>query len=77
MNNNEQILQKYVNLLSQKTYDCIYLETQLESLDELLQGKDKELERLKKLLDDNNINYDDKDDEVSLSPTEDMIRLLM
>ena len=72
MNNNEKILQKYINLLSQKTYDCFYLETQLESLDKLLQDKDKEIERLKKLLDDNNINYDDKGDEVSLSPVDDM-----
>ena len=72
MNNNEKILQKYINLLSQKTYDCFYLETELESLDKLLQDKDKETERLKKLLDDNNINYDDKGDEVSLSPVDDM-----
>lgn len=72
MNNNEQILQKYSRLLSQKIYDCFYLETQAENLDKLVQDKDKEIERLKKLLDDNNINYDDKGDEVSLSPTEDI-----
>lgn len=67
---NEQILQKYVNSLSQKTYDCFYLETQLESLDKLLQDRDKEIERLKKMLDDNNIDYkgEDKCGEVSLSP---------
>lgn len=72
--NAEQILQKYINLLSQKTYDCFYLETQLENLDKLLQDKDKEIERLKKLLDDNDIDYkiDDKSDEVALSPTEDI-----
>lgn len=73
--NKEQILQKYVNSLSQKTYNCFYLETQLENLDKLLQDKDKELKRLKKLLDDNNINYktdDNKGDELSLSPTEDI-----
>ena len=70
--NNEKILQKYVNLLSQKTYDCFYLETQLESLDKLLQDKDKEIERLKKLLDDNKIDYDDKGDEVSLSPVDEI-----
>lgn len=72
---NEQIIQKYSTLLSQKTYDFFYLETQLENLDKLLQDKDKEIERLKKLLDDNDIDYktdDDKDDEVSLSPTEDI-----
>lgn len=75
MNNNNQIIQKYVNSLSQKTYDCFYLETQLESLDKFLQDKDKDIERLKKLLDDNDIDYktdDDKGDGVSLSPTEDI-----
>ena len=73
--NNEQILQKYSRLLSQKIYDCFYLETQAENLDKLLQDKDQEIERLKKLLDDNNINYktdDDKGDEVSLSPVDEI-----
>lgn len=69
---NEQILQKYINLLSQKTYDCFYLETELESLDKLLQDKDKEIEKLKKLLDDNKIDYDDKGGEVSLSPVDEI-----
>lgn len=59
--NNEQILQKYVNLLSQKIYDCFYLETQLENLDKNLQDKDKEIERLKKILDKNGISYEDKE----------------
>ena len=72
MNNNEQILQKYSRILSQKIYDCFYLETQLESLDKLLQDKDKEIERLKKLLDDNKIDYEDKGDEVSLSPIDEI-----
>lgn len=67
---NEQILQKYSQQLSQKIYDCFYLETQVENLDNLLQDKDKEIERLKKLLDDNNIEYKYKGDEVSLSPVE-------
>lgn len=73
--NKEQIIQKYSRLLSQKTYDCFYLETQLESLDKLLQDKDKEIGRLKKLLDDNDIDYktdDDKGDEVSLSSIKDI-----
>ena len=72
---NEQILQKYINLLSQKIYDCFYLETQAENLDKLLQDKDKEIEKLKKLLDDNDINYktdDSKGDEVSLSPVDEI-----
>lgn len=71
--NNEQIIQKYSTLLSQKIYDCFYLETQLENLDKLLQDKDKKIERLKKLLDDNNIDYktdDDEGEEVALSPVE-------
>ena len=72
MNNNEKILQKYINLLSQKTYDCFYLETELESLDKLLQDKDKEIEKLKKLLDDNKIDHEDKGDEVSLSPVDEI-----
>ena len=73
--NTEQILQKYVNSLSQKTYDCFYLEVQAENLDKLLQNKDKEIGRLKKLLDDNDIDYkidDDKGDEVSLSSIKDI-----
>ena len=72
---NEQILQKYINLLSQKIYDCFVLETQLENLDVVLQDRDKEIERLKKLLDDNNINYEtdeEKGHEVALSPVEDV-----
>lgn len=75
MQTNEQIIQKYSTLLSQKTYDCFYLETQLENLDKLLQDKDKEIERLKKLLDDNDIDYktdDEKGDEVNFSPVEDI-----
>lgn len=66
---NNEILQKYSGLLSQKIYDCFYLETQAENLDKLLQDKDKEIERLKKLLDDNNIDY--RGDEVSFSPVKD------
>ena len=72
---NEQIIQKYINLLSQKIYDCFYLENQL---DVMIKNNDyalKELKRLKKLLDDNNINYktdDNKGDEVSLSPIDEI-----
>lgn len=68
---NEKIIQKYINLLSQKIYDCFYLETQVENLDKLLQDKEKEIERLKKILDDNGIDYK-QGDEVSLSPVEDV-----
>ena len=65
-----QIIEKYSRLLSQKIYDCFYLETQVENLDKLLQDKNKEIERLRKLLDDNGIDYK-TDDEVSFSPVED------
>lgn len=59
--NNEQIIQKYGNLVSQKIYDCFYLETQLENSNKNLQDKDKEIERLKKILDENGISYEDKE----------------
>ena len=55
------MIQKYGRLVSQKIYDCIYLETQLESLDKVLRDKDKEIERLKKILDKNGISYEDKE----------------
>lgn len=57
---NEQIIQKYVNLLSQKTYDCFYLEAQLENLDKNLQDSEKEIERLKNILDENGIFYEEE-----------------
>lgn len=70
---NEKIIQKYINLLSQKIYDCFYLESQLEVMTKNNDFFMEEIERLKKLLDDNNINYEeDKGDEVSLSPVEDV-----
>ncbi|MCW6701516.1 hypothetical protein NH288_05385 [Anaerococcus sp. NML200537] len=54
---NEQIIQKYVNLTSQKIYDSFYLETQLEEANKRISEDEKEMERLKKLLDNNNIDY--------------------
>lgn len=65
-----EIIQKYSQQLSQKIYDCFMLETKVENLDKLLKDKDKEIERLRKLLDDNGIDYK-TDDEVSFSPVED------
>ena len=59
---NEKIIQKYNQLLSQKIYDCFYLETQIENLDKNLQDKDKEIERLKKILDENGISYEEKEE---------------
>lgn len=66
-----EIIQKYSQQLSQKIYDCFMLETKVENLDKLLKDKDKEIERLRKLLDDNGIDYK-TDDEVSFSPVEDI-----
>ncbi len=60
---NEKIIQKYGMLVSQKIYDCLYLETQLENLNKILQDRDKELEKLKKLLDENGISYERKEEE--------------
>lgn len=65
-----EIIQKYSQQLSQKIYDCFMLETKVENLDKLLKDKDKEIERLRKLLDDNGIDYK-TDDEVSFSPVKD------
>lgn len=56
-----KIIQKFANLLTQKIYDCFYLETQLENLDKILLDKDKEIERLKNILDKNGISYEDKE----------------
>ncbi len=58
---NEQIIQKYGQLVNQKIYDCFYLETQLENLDKILLDKDKEIEKLKKILDKSGISYEDKE----------------
>lgn len=66
---NEKIIQKYINLLSQKIYDCFYLESQLEVMTKNNDFFMKEIERLKKILDDNKIDYK-QGDEVSLSPVE-------
>lgn len=56
-----KIIQKFANLLTQKIYDCFYLETQLENLDKILLDKDKEIEKLKNILDKNGISYEDKE----------------
>ncbi|WP_311376121.1 hypothetical protein [Anaerococcus lactolyticus] len=68
---NEQIIQKYSRLLSQKIYDCLYLESQLEIMTKSNDFFMKEIERLKKILDDNGIDYK-QGDEVSLSPTDEI-----
>lgn len=73
---NEQIIQKYINLTSQKIYDCFVLENQLDTMIKTNDYLNKEIERLQKLLDDNDINYktDDKiDDEVTLSSVDENV----
>lgn len=67
---NIDLTQGYYTELANRTHDLIVEKAMNENLNKLLQDKDKEIERLKKLLDDNNINYEDKGDEVSLSPVE-------
>lgn len=59
----------YYTELANRTHDLIVEKAMNENLDKLLQDKDKEIERLKKLLDDNNINYkidEDKEQEESV-----------
>ena len=72
----EQIIQKYINLTSQKIYDCFVLENQLDTMIKTNDYFNKEIERLQKLLDDNNIDYktDGKiDDEVTLSSVDENV----
>lgn len=57
---NEQIIQKYVNLTSQKIYDSFYLETQLEEANKKIADDEKEIERLKNILDKNGISYEEE-----------------
>lgn len=76
------IVQEYTDILAKRTFDYVNykvshdeLKKHVEELEKLIEQSNKEIERLKKLLDDNNINYkadEEKDDEVSLSPTEDI-----
>ena len=68
--NNEQIIQKYSTFLGQKIYDCFMLETKLDVMAKNNDFFMKEIERLRKLLDDNSIEYN-QGDEVSFSPVED------
>ena len=68
----EQIIQKYINLTSQKIYDCFVLENQLDTIIKTNDYLTEELERLQKILDDNNIDYK-IDDEVTLSSVDENI----
>lgn len=69
---NLDLTKGYYTELANRTHDLIVEKAMNENLDKLLQDKDKEIERLKKLLDDNNIDYKDKGDEVTLSPVEEV-----
>ncbi len=65
---NLDLTKGYYVELGNRTHDLIVEKAMNENLNKFLQDKDKEIERLKKLLDDNEIDYEDKGDEVSLSP---------
>lgn len=54
---NLDLTQAYYTELANRTHDLIVEREINKSLNKLLQDKDKEIERLKKLLDDNNVNY--------------------
>ena len=66
---NLDLTQGYYIELANRTHDLIVEKAMNENLDKLLQDKDKEIERLKRLLDDNNIDY--RGDEVPFSPVKD------
>ncbi len=66
---NLDLTKGYYTELANRTHDLIVARTMNEKLDEIVKDKDKEIERLKKLLDDNGIDYK-TDDEISLSPVE-------
>ena len=70
---NLDLTQSYYIELANRTHDLIVERAGNEQLNKILQEKDKEIERLKKLLDDNDIDYktdNGEGDEVSLSPVE-------
>lgn len=55
------IIEKYIKQLSKKTHDSIYLEAVAEEIDAENQKNIAEIERLKKILDENGISYEDKE----------------
>lgn len=57
----KQIIQKYIDLTSQNIYNYFLLETQLEEANKKITENEKELERLKKILDENGISYEEKE----------------
>ena len=69
---NVDLTKGYYTELANRTHDLIVARTMNEKLDEIVKDKDKEIERLKKLLDDNGIDYENKGNEVSLSPTDEI-----
>lgn len=66
---NLDLTKGYYTELANRTHDLIVARTMNEKLDGIVKDKDKEIERLKKLLDDNGIDY--MGDEVSFSPVRD------
>lgn len=58
---NLDLTQSYYIELANRTHDLIVERAGNEQLNKILQDKDKEIERLKKLLDDNEISYENKE----------------
>lgn len=58
---NLDLTQGYYTELANRTHDLIVERAANEQLNKLLQDKDKEIEKLKKILDENGISYEDKE----------------
>ena len=58
---NLDLTQGYYTELANRTHDLIIERAANEQLNKLLQDKDKEIERLKKILDENGISYEEKE----------------
>lgn len=61
------LTQGYYTELANRTHDLIVEKAVNEQLNKVLQDKDKEIERLKKILDENGISYEDKEEEDELN----------
>lgn len=80
--NTMAMIQEYTDILAKRTFDYVSFKVSYDELEKdvielkrLIEKRSKEIERLKKLLDDNNIDYktdDDKGDEVALSSIKDI-----
>lgn len=59
---NIDLTQGYYTELANRTHDLIVERAANEQLNKLLQDKDEEIEKLKKILDENGISYEDKEE---------------